>query len=155
MPINSGIPAPDFKLLDDTNSPRSLADYRGKNIVLYFYPKDDTPGCTLEAQEFTKHIKEFTKLNCIVLGISKDSIASHCKFSDKYNLEIKLLSDESQEVCNKYGVIVEKNMYGKKSMGIERTTFLINESGIISNIWNKVKVDGHVDEVLKTLRGSK
>ena len=153
--MKTGSKAADFNLKAHSGENISLHSLAGKNIVLYFYPKDDTPGCTLEAQEFTKHIKEFTKLNCIVLGISKDSIASHCKFSDKYNLEIKLLSDESQEVCNKYGVIVEKNMYGKKSMGIERTTFLINESGIISNIWNKVKVDGHVDEVLKTLRGSK
>ncbi len=126
-----------------------------KNTVLYFYPKDDTPGCTIEAQTFTKYVEDFNKLNYQIVGISKDDNKSHCKFSDKYDLKINLLSDEDGVICEKFGVIVEKNMYGKKYMGIERTTFLIDQNGTILKVWNKVKVEGHAEEVLAAARGIK
>ncbi len=147
-----GDKALDFSLQADGGYIFELAKNVGKQVVLYFYPKDDTPGCTLEAQDFSKNIDEFKKNNCVVVGISKDSINSHCKFRDKYQIGISLLSDESGEVCDKYGVIVDKNMYGKIYKGIERTTFLIDSKGYIKRIWNKVKVDGHVNEVLDEVR---
>ena len=120
-----------------------------KNIILFFYPKDNTPGCTLEAIGFSKHIKEFKKLNCQVFGISKDSVKKHQNIIKKQNLLDDLLSDEASNVCESYGVWVEKSMYGRKYMGIERTTFLINKDSIITKIWNKVKVPNHVEEVIK------
>jgi peroxiredoxin Q/BCP len=130
----------------------SLANLKGKNVVLYFYPKDDTPGCTIEAQDFSKKIKDFEKLNCVVLGVSKDGVKSHCKFIEKYNLSFSLLADEDGEICQLYGVIKEKSMFGKKYLGIDRSTFLINKLGKISAIWESVKVNGHVDEVLSELK---
>ena len=142
--------APTFTLESDEGE-ISLVDLTGQNVVLYFYPKDDTPGCTIEAQDFTKKIKEFEKLNCVILGISKDDVKSHCKFVEKYNLAFNLLSDVDGEVCNKYGVIKEKSMFGKKYFGIDRSTFLIDKYGNIAQIWRSVKVNGHVEEVLKTL----
>lgn len=142
--------APTFTLESDEGE-ISLADLTGQNVVLYFYPKDDTPGCTIEAQDFTKKIKEFEKLNCVILGISKDDVKSHCKFVEKYNLAFNLLSDVDGEVCDKYGVIKEKSMFGKKYFGIDRSTFLIDKYGNIAQIWRSVKVNGHVEEVLKTL----
>ncbi len=120
-----------------------------KNIILFFYPKDNTPGCTLEAIGFSKHIKEFKKLNCQVFGISKDSVKKHQNFIKKQNLLVDLLSDEASNVCESYGVWVEKSMYGRKYMGIERTTFLINTKKMIINIWPKVKVNNHVEEVIE------
>jgi len=151
MALEIGQAAPLFALQSDEGSEIALSDLKGKNVVLYFYPKDDTPGCTIEAQDFTKRIAEFEKLNCVVLGVSKDNIASHCKFIEKYNLNFNLLADETAEVCEKYGVIKQKSMFGKKYMGIDRSTFLINKIGKIAQIWNSVKVNGHVDEVLDAL----
>ncbi|HLD76962.1 MAG TPA: peroxiredoxin [Rickettsiales bacterium] len=144
--------APAFKLESDEGEIISLADLKGKNVVLYFYPKDDTPGCTIEAQDFSKKIKEFEDLDTVVLGVSKDSIKSHCQFIEKYSLSFNLLSDESGEVCQKYGVIKEKSMFGNKTIGIERSTFLIDKIGKIARIWHKVSVNGHVDEVLAALK---
>lgn len=144
--------APLFTLLNDEGEEISLADFKGKNVILYFYPKDDTPGCTIEAQDFTKKIKEFEKLDCVIFGVSKDSVKSHCNFVEKYGLAFDLLSDESTEICQKYGVLKEKSMFGKKYFGIDRSTFLINRLGKISKIWRSVSVKGHVEEVLNAVR---
>ncbi len=152
MKVEKDSPAPLFALPASDGSEISLADLKGKNVVLYFYPKDDTPGCTIEAQDFTKKIDEFSKLNAVVLGVSKDNIASHCKFIDKYNLAFNLLTDESGETCEQYGVIKQKSMFGKKYIGIDRSTFLINKVGKIAKIWRSVKVNGHVEEVLQELK---
>jgi peroxiredoxin Q/BCP len=149
--LKVGDKAPAFSLLDDNGVKVSLKDLKGKRVVLYFYPKDDTSGCTKEACSFRDSIKVFEKNNTVVIGVSKDSVASHKKFKNKYDLTFPLLSDESTEMLSKYGVWKEKSMYGKKYMGIERTTFVIDESGKIKAIFNKVKVDGHADEVLNSL----
>jgi len=151
MSLEIGQVAPAFELKSDEGVEISLADLKGKNVVLYFYPKDDTPGCTIEAQDFSKKIAEFEKLDCVVLGVSKDGVNSHCKFIEKYNLAFNLLADESGEVCESYGVIKEKSMFGKKYLGINRSTFLINRVGKIAQIWDSVKVNGHVEEVLASL----
>lgn len=151
MTLEIGQVAPLFELKSDENENIALSDLKGQNIVLYFYPKDDTPGCTIEAQDFTKKIKEFEKLDCVVLGVSKDNNDSHCKFIEKYGLAFNLLSDENAEICEKYGVIKKKSMFGKSYMGIERTTFLIDKMGKIVQIWRNVKVNGHVEEVLASL----
>ena len=150
MALEIGKSAPAFTLSSDEGE-ISLSDLKGQNVVLYFYPKDDTPGCTIEAQDFTKKVKEFEKKNCVILGISKDSVKSHCNFIEKYKLGFNLLADVDGEVCKKYDVIKEKSMFGKKYMGIDRTTFLIDSFGKISQIWNNVKVNGHVEEVLAAL----
>jgi len=147
----NGKKAPEFSLEDQENQSISLSDFKGKNVVLYFYPKDDTSGCTKEAEEFTQKKEEFEKLNTVILGISKDSVKSHEKFCKKYDLSITLLSDPDTQVNQAYDVWKEKSMYGKKYFGTERTTFLINEEGIIINRWSKVKVTGHVDDVLNYL----
>jgi thioredoxin-dependent peroxiredoxin len=152
MKIEVGKNAPAFTLPTDSGEEISLSDLKGKNIVLYFYPKDDTPGCTIEAQDFTKKLPEFEALDTIVLGVSKDSVKSHCKFIEKYALKITLLADESQKTCQDYDVIKEKSMLGKKYMGIERSTFLINKIGKLNKIWRGVKVNGHVEEVLATIK---
>ncbi|MBK6507543.1 MAG: thioredoxin-dependent thiol peroxidase [Ignavibacteria bacterium] len=149
--LKVGDKAPAFSLLDDSGSKVSLNDLKGKRVVLYFYPKDDTSGCTKQACSFRDNIRVFEKNNTVVIGVSKDNIASHQKFKKKYDLPFTLLSDESTEILTKYGVWKEKSMYGKKYMGVERTTFVIDESGKIKSIFNKVKVDGHTDEVLKSL----
>jgi len=154
MKIEVGKSAPAFNLTSDASEEISLADLKGKNVVLYFYPKDDTPGCTIEAQDFTKKLKEFEALDAVVLGISKDSVKSHCKFIEKYALKITLLADETQKTCLDYDVIKEKSMLGKKYMGIERSTFLINKIGKIVKIWRGVKVNGHVEEVIEALKQS-
>lgn len=151
MKLEIGQAAPLFELESDEGDKIALSELKGKNVVLYFYPKDDTPGCTIEAQDFTKKIKDFEKLDCVVLGVSKDNKASHCKFIDKYDLAFNLLVDENAELCEKYGVVKQKSMFGKKYMGIERSTFLIDKMGKISQIWNSVKVNGHVEEVLSEL----
>ncbi|MBM3579622.1 MAG: peroxiredoxin [Alphaproteobacteria bacterium] len=149
--LKLGQTAPLFSLQSDEGEKISLADLKGKNVVLYFYPKDDTPGCTIEAQDFTKRIKDFEKLNCVILGVSRDEVASHCRFSEKYNLAFNLLADESGETCKAYDVIKEKSMFGKKYLGIDRSTFLIDRLGKIAHFWCCVNVKGHVDEVLTTL----
>lgn len=143
--------APDFTLIGSDNKEHSLKDYRGKKVILYFYPKDNTPGCTTEACDFRDNINEFTDLNATIIGISKDNLNSHNKFIEKFNLPFILLSDEDKIVCNLYDVIKEKNMYGKKVLGIERSTFIINEDGILINEFRKVKVKNHVEEILSLL----
>jgi thioredoxin-dependent peroxiredoxin len=144
--------APDFTLDADNGEIFTLSALRGKHVVLYFYPKDDTPGCTTEAQDFTRLDRNFADNNTMVIGISRDTIESHCKFRDKYNLTVKLASDIRGTVCEAYDCWVEKNNYGKKYMGIERCTFLINDKGVINKIWRKVNVKGHAEEVLHAVR---
>ena len=144
--------APDFSLISDEGKKINLKDFKGKKVILYFYPKDNTSGCTKEACSFRDSIKIFKKNNAVVIGISKDDISSHKKFKEKYALPFNLLSDESLETIKDYGVWKEKNMYGKKYMGIERTTFIIDEKGIIRKIYPKVKVIGHIKEILNELK---
>ena len=143
-----GQDAPDFNLPTDSGANASLAELKGKKIVLYFYPKDDTPGCTIEAKEFRDNIDAFAAANTTIIGVSKDSVKSHDKFKEKHCLPFALASDEEGDVCERYGVWIEKAMYGKKYMGIQRATFLIGEDGKFLKIWPKVSVTGHVDEVL-------
>jgi len=128
-----------------------LSDYKGQKIVIYFYPKDSTPGCTKEGEDFRDSFENFKKNNTVIIGVSRDSMTSHDKFSNKYNFPFKLISDENEKVCNLFDVIKEKNMYGRKYMGIERSTFLIDDKGVLVNEWRKVKVKGHVEQVLKAL----
>lgn len=146
-----GKKAPVFKLKDQDDKLVSLSDFKGKNVVLYFYPKDDTSGCTAEACNFRDEFSAFKNINTVILGISADSTASHKKFKEKYKLPFTLLSDEKKEVINKYDVWKEKSMYGRKYMGIERTTFIIGTDGKIKKIFNKVKVANHNKEVLAIL----
>ncbi len=151
--LNIGDAAPDFTLPTDSDGSLSLDVFKGQKLVLYFYPKDDTPGCTKEACGFKEALEDFNALNTAVIGISKCSVSKHDKFKAKYNLNFPLASDENGDMCERYGVWVEKNMYGRKYMGIERTTFLIDENGKIAQIWRKVKVDGHIDEVKEAAEG--
>jgi len=144
--------APDFSLLNEKEEEISLSDYRGKKVVLYFYPKDMTPGCTTEACDFRDRHEEFSDLNTVILGVSGDEASKHTKFIEKYGLPFSLLVDENHEVADKYGVWVLKKMYGREFMGIERSTFLINEDGIVEKEWRKVKVKNHIEEVLQSLR---
>jgi len=146
-----GEPAPDFKLRSDDGQWISLKDVRGKKVVLYFYPKDDTPGCTKEACSFRDNLARVTSKGAVVLGVSRDDAASHGKFRDKYHLNFPLLSDDNGQVTEAYGVWKKKNLYGREYFGIERTTFLIDEAGKIARIWPKVHVEGHTDEVLAAL----
>ena len=146
-----GSKAPAFKLPASTGTTISLKEYLGKHVVLYFYPRDDTPGCTTEACGFRDEIGNFESSDTVVLGVSTDSVASHQKFATKFSLPFPLLADEDHAIAEKYGVWVEKNMYGKKSMGIQRATFLIDKTGKIAAAWPKVKVDGHVAEVAAKL----
>ena len=147
-----GTIVPDFTLMGSDGKEHKLNDYKGKKVVLYFYPKDNTPGCTTEACDFRDNINEINNLNAVVLGISKDNLNSHNKFIEKFNLPFILLSDEDKIVCNLYDVIKEKNMYGKKVLGIERSTFLIDEEGKLIKEFRKVKVKGHIEEVLNSLK---
>lgn len=151
MPEVSDI-APDFTLPRDGGGQITLSEQRGQSVVLFFYPRDDTPGCTKESIGFSEHLQAFADAGTHVFGISRDSVAKHDKFVAKHELTTPLLSDEGSTVCEDYGVWVEKNMYGRKSMGIERTTFLIDAEGRIARVWRKVKVPGHVDEVLEAAR---
>lgn len=142
----------DFKLPATGDQTIRLSDLKGKNVVLYFYPKDSTPGCTKEGQDFRDQIRKFRARNTVVLGVSRDSIRSHEKFKEKQGFSFDLLSDEDEKLCSYFDVIKEKNMYGKKVMGVERSTFLIDEKGVLRKEWRKVKVDGHVDEVLDAVK---
>ena len=143
---------PDVKLLGMDGQAVSPADFRGQKLVLYFYPKDDTTGCTREAQDFGALAEEFEKAGTWILGVSKDSPAKHAKFTDKYDLKVRLATDDDGSVCEAFGTWIEKSMYGRKYMGIDRATFLIDRDGTIFRIWRKVKVPGHAEEVLKAAR---
>ena len=149
--LKPGDKAPDFTLPADDGGEASLSALRGRTVVLYFYPRDDTPGCTREALGFTEKIGDFEAAGAAVIGVSKDTVAKHAKFRDKHGLKVTLASDADGDVCQRYGVWVEKNMYGRKSMGVERSTFLIDGEGVIQRVWRKVKVPGHVDEVLEAV----
>ena len=150
--VNLGEPAPDFTLMSDERKKVSLSDFLGKKVVLYFYPKDGTPGCTKEAQTFRDLHGEFEKLNAVIIGVSKDSVESHQKFKEKNDLPFSLLSDPEGRVLQLYEVWKEKSMYGRTFMGVERTTFLIDENGTIINIFRKVRVKGHAKICLLNLQ---
>jgi len=147
-----GTPAPDFALPDHTGKPVTLASFKGKALVLYFYPKDDTSGCTAEAIAFSGKAEEFEAAGAAILGVSPDSVKSHEKFRTKHALAIPLAADEEKTMLEAYGVWAEKSMYGKKYMGVERTTVLIDRDGKVARVWPKVKVPGHVDEVLAAVK---
>lgn len=147
-----GKKAPAFSLPADDGTTVSLKSLAGKKAVLYFYPKDDTPGCTAEGIAFSALRKKFEAAGTVVLGVSKDSIETHCKFRDKHNLTVRLLSDEAGKMLEAYGVWTEKSLYGRKFMGIERSTFLIDDKGVIRKVWPKVKVNGHAEEVLEAAK---
>ena len=144
-----GDQAPDFTMKTDGDGEVSLSGLKGKTVVLYFYPKDDTPGCTKEACGFRDSLPDFSALDAEIIGVSKDSVAKHDKFKAKYELPFKLASDDDGSVCEAYGTWVEKSMYGKKYIGIDRATFLIDGDGLVRSVWRKVKVPGHVEAVLK------
>lgn len=150
--LKPGDKAPAFSLPGDGGSKLSLSQFKGKPVVLYFYPKDDTTGCTKEALDFTAAKAKFDKLGAVVIGCSRDSVAAHDKFKTKHKLSVQLASDEEGKVTEAYGVWVEKSMYGRKYMGIERATFLIDGAGKIRQIWHKVKVPGHIAEVLAAVQ---
>ncbi|MFA6139867.1 MAG: thioredoxin-dependent thiol peroxidase [Hyphomicrobium sp.] len=152
MTIGNGITAPDFALPDAGGETVKLSALKGHPVVVYFYPKDDTSGCTAEAKDFTCLAADFAEAHVLLLGISPDSPASHRKFQEKHDLDIRLLSDESRAAAEAYGVWVEKSMYGRKYMGVERATFLIDNAGKIARTWRNVKVPGHADEVLAAAR---
>ena len=151
--LKIGDTAPSFSLPANGDRTVSLTDYAKRKLVIYFYPKDNTPGCTTEAIDFTAAVKDFDKANTDIVGVSADSVKKHDNFIEKHNLGITLLSDEQQDMLNAYGVWVEKSMYGRNFMGIERATFLVGTDGKIEQIWRKVKVKGHVDAVLEAARG--
>ena len=148
--INSIVP--NFSLIGSDKKEHSLSEYKGKKIILYFYPRDNTPGCSTEACDFRDNNSIIEDMNTIVIGVSRDSLKSHDKFIEKFNLPFLLLSDENETLCNLFGVIKEKNMYGKKVMGIERSTFIINEEGVLVKEYRKVKVKGHIDTILEDLK---
>jgi thioredoxin-dependent peroxiredoxin len=152
MNVEVGSKAPDFTLPTDGGGSVTLSELRGKKVVLYFYPKDDTSGCTAEACGFRDSFPDYTGTDAVVIGISKDSVTSHDKFKKKHNLPFILASDAASNVCEKYGTWVEKSMYGRKYMGIERCTFLLDQEGVVRDVWHKVKVPGHVAAVLKAAR---
>lgn len=153
--LSTGSPCPDFQLPDDTGATVSLADFKGKPFVLFFYPKDDTSGCTQEAIDFTGLKADFAAAGVEVLGVSPDPVKKHGKFRDKHELGVRLLSDEEKVLLGAFGVWVSKSMYGKSYMGVERTTALIDASGNIAKLWPKVKVPGHAEEVLVAARALK
>jgi peroxiredoxin Q/BCP len=151
MSLEPGDKAPDFTLPTDGDGKIKLSDLKGQKVVIYFYPKDDTSGCTAEACQFRDMLPKFKKMDAVVVGISRDPVAAHDKFKKKYQLPFTLASDVEGKVTEKYGVWVQKSMYGRKYMGIERATFLIDDKGKIAQVWHKVKVPGHADEVLKAV----
>ena len=153
MSVAIGSPAPDFTLPTDGGGSVSLSALKGRPVVIYFYPKDDTSGCTKEACGFRDQLPDFSGVDAAIIGISKDSVASHDKFKAKYGLNFPLASDADGKVCEAYGAWVEKSMYGRRYMGIDRSTILVDRDGTVRALWRKVKVPGHVEEVLKTLRG--
>ena len=150
----AGQKAPEFTLKAHNGATVSLSDYACQPVVLYFYPKDDTPGCTIEAKEFRDHLEAFEKAGAAVLGVSPDDADSHCRFVDKHGLNFLLLSDPEHQCAEAYGVWVEKNTYGKKRMGVQRATFLIDGNGMIAKVWPKVKPEGHAQEVLAAITNS-
>ncbi|MCG8379513.1 MAG: peroxiredoxin [Proteobacteria bacterium] len=150
--VSVGKKVPAFKSLATGDRVIKLSELKGKNVVLYFYPKDSTPGCTLEGQDFRDNIRKFRARNTVILGVSRDKLNSHEKFKEKQKFPFDLLSDEDETLCKLFDVIKEKNMYGKKVLGIERSTFLIDEKGVLRNEWRKVSVKGHVDEVLEAVK---
>lgn len=152
MSLDIGKKVPAIRLKNQQGKTVSLNDFKGQKIVLYFYPKDNTSGCTKEACNFRDEFPKFEKLDAVILGVSPDSVASHKKFAEKYNLPFDLLSDENKEIVEKYGVWKEKSMYGKKYMGVVRTTFIIDGTGKLRKVFPKVKVDGHNDEVIEALK---
>ena len=152
MSIEPGKKAPDFTAPTDGGGKIKLSDFKGKKVILYFYPKDDTSGCTKEACAFRDGKPNFSRAKAVVLGVSRDSAARHDKFKKKYDLNFPLVSDEDGKICAKYGTWIEKSMYGRKYMGIERATFLIDEKGVVRNVWHKVKVPGHAEEVLAAIK---
>jgi peroxiredoxin Q/BCP len=150
--VEVGSKSPNFSLISSDGKKISLSDFTDKKIVIYFYPKDDTPGCTLEANDFKENFSEFEKLNTVIIGISKDNIKQHHNFKTRYNLPFILLSDEKAEVINLYGAWIQKSMFGKKYFGIDRSTFFLDENHIIQKIWNNVKVKNHASEVLNFIK---
>ena len=152
MSVEEGKKAPDFSAATDGGKKLKLSELRGKPVILYFYPKDDTTGCTAEACGFRDQLPDFGKLKTTVIGVSKDSVDKHDKFKKKYDLNFPLVSDGDGKICEKYGTWVQKTLYGRKYMGIERATFLIDKDGVIAKAWHKVKVAGHVDEVADALK---
>ena len=152
MTITIGDKAPDFDLPTDGDGTLSLKELRGKRVVLYFYPKDSTPGCTTEAQDFRDLNRDFAKLGAVIVGASKDSVTRHDNFKAKKSLPFALLADTEGVLCDAYGVWVEKKLYGRTYMGIERATFLIDEKGVVREIWRKVKVKGHAEAVLESAK---
>jgi peroxiredoxin Q/BCP len=148
MSLTIGDKAPDFTIATDGGGTFSLLEMRGHNVIIYFYPKDDTPGCTKEACEFRDRLPDFSNSSSKIIGISKDTVAKHDKFKSKYELPFTLGADLEGDVCEVYGTWVEKSMYGRQYMGIERATFLVDKEGVLQGIWRKVKVKGHVEEVL-------
>ncbi len=150
--LDTGDKVPNFNLPVNGGGNLALKDLKGKTVVMYFYPKDMTPGCTTEAQDFRDLIKQFDKAGAVVVGVSKDSVKRHDNFVEKQSLPFKLISDEDGSLCEDFGVWVEKNMYGRKYMGIQRATFVIDAKGVIRHVWPKVKVKGHADEVLEVVK---
>ena len=152
MTLEIGDSAPDFDLPGEGGSTLKLSDFKGKNVILYFYPKDSTPGCTTEAKDFSALQGDFDAANCVIIGMSKDSVKRHDNFIAKQDLKVHLASDEDGKVIDSYGVWILKKLYGREYMGIERATFLIDTKGIIQQIWHKVKVKGHADSVLEAVK---
>lgn len=150
--VRIGKPVPNFQLPATGGKTIALADLKGKNVVLYFYPRDNTPGCTLEGRNFSDYHAGFAALSTVILGVSRDSMASHESFKSKQDYNFDLLSDPNEELCRLFDVIRLKNMYGREVMGVERSTFLIDKNGVLYQEWRKVKVDGHVDEVLEAVK---
>lgn len=154
-PPVTGSKAPAFTAMDHTGEKVRLSQFKGQYVVLYFYPRDNTPGCTVEAREFRDSLEEFQSANAVVLGVSPDSAESHCKFIERFELNFTLLADESHHLAEAYGVWGEKSMYGKSFEGVHRSTFLIGPDGVLIQSWPKVKAEGHADQVLKFLEGLK
>ena len=150
--VEVGKLVPDFSAKSSSGNELKLSDYKGRTVVLYFYPKDNTPGCTLEGQDFNSLYARFDAAGAVILGVSKDSVQSHCKFIEKFGFKFELLSDEDTELCKLFGVFKEKSLYGRKFMGIERSTFIIDRSGILAAEYRQVKVAGHAQEVLEKVK---
>ncbi len=154
MPISAGIPAPEFEMLDDTNTLRKLSDFRGKNVILYFYPKDDTPGCTKEACNFRDDYSAYDQEGVVILGVSPDSVKSHVKFKEKFQLQFPLLADEGHQVCDLYGVWGPKKFMGKEYEGVLRTTFVIDGDGVIKRVYENVRPAEHSAELLAEIKST-